>query len=663
MRTLALLLFWAAVASGQSVTYTVSSAWSTGFTGAVVIHGPASAPVTAWVLEFDLPHGIGSHWDATITPLGNGRFRAVGQSWNANIAAGGNVSFGFSGIINGTQLTDPSNATLNGVGVPVNGQGGAGGPGSGPSGCPTAPAGPLAAPPVAPPPGVAAPDRRVVGYFTAWSVYGRNYHVPDVPAERLTHINYAFANIDSNLLIALGDPYADIDKFYPGDSWAPGALRGNFNRLRLLKEEHPHVRTLISVGGWTWSGLFSEVALSPARRQAFAASCVQFMTQYHFDGVDIDWEYPVSGGLASNITRPEDKQNYTLLLQELRAQLDAQGAMDGRHYLLTIAAPAGPGTYANIELDLIHPYLDWINVMAYDFHGSWSPLTNFHNGLYAASGDPSPDPVIATQFNGNSAVQAYLAAGIPADKIVLGAPFYGRGWSGVPATNNGLWQSFAGTPQGTWEPGVFDYDHVVEGLIPAGATRHWHSEAQVPWVHDPQTGLVVSYEDDQSLANKAQYVVGNGLGGIMFWELSCDDAPHTLLSVLADGLLGPRLWLQAATSGAGAGDLWLRVTGVVTGATHVGLVASATPAVIPGAGSFLGLVPDPLLLSLAVRPPAPLDILHWPVGQSPYVNGPLILAPCTLAGLAGQTWEGRAVAYDVAAPALIALSGIATLVW
>ncbi len=660
MRLIALLLSCASLVA-QSVTYTTPSTWSGGFTGSVVIDNPTTAPVNAWVLEFDFAHGIGSYWDATIVSLGGGRFRATGVSWNADIPAGGNVSFGFSGITNGLPLSAPTNATLNGVSVVVNGPGGPVTPP--PSNCPTAPAAGLTAPPIAPQPQGSPPSRRVVGYFPAWGVYGRDYHVPDIPAERLTHINYAFANIGTDLLIALGDPYADTEKFYPGDSWAPGALRGSFNRLKILKEEHPHVKTLISVGGWTWSGLFSEVALTASRRQAFAASCVQFMIQYGFDGVDLDWEYPVSGGLASNITRPQDKQNYTLLLQEMRAQLDAQGALDGRHYLLTIAAPAGPTTYANIELGLVHQYLDWLNIMAYDLHGSWSPLTNFHNGLYAASGDPSSNPVVATQFNVDSAVQAYLAAGVPANKVVLGCPFYGRGWSGVGPTNNGLWQPFTGVPQGTWEPALFDYDHITDLVIPGGAVRHWHPEAQVPWVYDPQAGLMISYEDDQSLANKAQYVIANDLGGIMFWELSCDDDQHSLLSVLADQLLGQRLWLQAATSGAGAGDLWLRVTGVVPSATHVGVLASATPASSLGSGSFFGLVPDPLLLDLLSRAPAPQDPLHWPVGQGPYGGGPLVLPPCTLAALAGQVWQGRAVAYDVAGPGLVALSGIATLAW
>ena len=118
--------------------------------------------------------------------------------------------------------------------------------------------------------------RRIVGYYTSWSVYARNYHVAQIPGDKITHINYAFANLTGGKIV-LGDRYADIDKFYPGDSWAPGALRGNFNQLRKLKQKHPQLRTLISIGGWTWSGNFSDAALTPASRALFATSCADFM--------------------------------------------------------------------------------------------------------------------------------------------------------------------------------------------------------------------------------------------------------------------------------------------------------------------------------------------------------------------------------------------------
>jgi len=374
-------------------------------------------------------------------------------------------------------------------------------------------------------------NKRIVAYFTAWSVYGRDYHVADIPAERITHINYAFANISADGECALGDAYADIDKFYEGDSWDAGSLRGNFNQLIKLRNKHPHLKTLISVGGWTWSTRFSDAALTADSRQRFAASCVDFMKRYGFDGIDIDWEYPVSGGLAGNTTRPEDKQNYTLLMTELRRQLDALQATDGRGYLLTIAAPAGPGIHTNLEMAGLAGVLDWINLMTYDFHGAWSQVTNFNAALYPASGDPTTDAQIREHFNVHAAVTAYLDGGVPAHKLVVGVPFYGRGWRAVGNAGSGLFQSHGGSAQGTWEAGVFDYSDIKDNYLPT-YERFVHPDAKVPWLYDASTGVMISYDDPESLTVKASYVNDRQLGGVMFWELSGDDNQGSLVSAL-----------------------------------------------------------------------------------------------------------------------------------
>jgi chitinase len=383
-------------------------------------------------------------------------------------------------------------------------------------------------------------EKRIVGYFPEWSVYQRNYHVANIPAEKLTHINYAFAKISEVGECALFDSYAAIDKFYTGDKWDPGFLRGNFHQLQILKQNHPNLKTLISVGGWTLSGRFSDVALTDVSRGKFARSCVAFMVKYGFDGIDVDWEYPVGGGLESNKTRPEDKPNYTLLLAELRKQLDEQGKTDKKKYLLTIAAPAGPKTYANVELDKIHAHLDWINLMTYDFHGSWSTLTNFNAPLFASAADPTEDEAIRKHFNMDSAVKAYLKAGVPADKLVLGVPFYGRGWGGVKNINNGLYQPHApNPPPGTWEAGVFDYKDIAAKYLGKMA-RHWHDDAKVPWLFDEKAGIMISYDDPESLRLKAEYVNRTKLGGVMFWELSADDREASLLNVLHGVLRGKK---------------------------------------------------------------------------------------------------------------------------
>jgi chitinase len=370
---------------------------------------------------------------------------------------------------------------------------------------------------------------RVVGYFTAWGVYGRDYHVDELPAAQLTHINYAFANISPSGECVLGDPYADTERTYPGDRW-DDPLRGSFRQLQLLKERHPHLRTLISVGGWTWSGRFSDVALTEASRARFATSCADFMERYGFDGIDVDWEYPISGGEPSNVTRPEDRANYTLLLRALRRELDARGAASGRRYLLTIAAPAGPAIIENLEVEALPSILDWINVMSYDFHGAWGTRTGFNAPLRAIAGDPNPEP-IRSGFNIDAAVRTYLARGVPPSQLVLGVPFYGRSFQNVDATQNGLFQPHGGAAEGTWERGVVDWKDLRANYLPTW-TRHWHAEAQVPWLYDPIRRVMISYDDPESLRIKRDYARGLGLGGVMIWEMSADDAEGSMIAAV-----------------------------------------------------------------------------------------------------------------------------------
>jgi len=366
-------------------------------------------------------------------------------------------------------------------------------------------------------------NKKIIGYYTSWSVYVRNYHVPDIPADKINYINYAFANIDNATgTIKLGDYYADVDKWYPGDSWHPDSLRGCFHQLQILKANNPHVKTFISIGGWTWSTYFSNIALTQQSREIFAASCVDFIQEYEFDGVDIDWEYPVSGGLGSNIYRPEDKQNFTLLLAELRSQLDQAG-----DYLLTIAAPASPLIQENIEIDLIHQYLDWINIMTYDFHGPWGgvpdPVTNFNTPLYVVPEDPTPEPYHSS-FNMSAAVEGYLGQGVPMEKLHASLAFYGRGFGGVPNVNNGLFATYIGPANaGTWENGVFDYWDLAQNYIDMnGYVSYWNDVAKVPWIYNPNTQNMISYDNPQSMEIKVNYIKSMNLGGVMFWEFSGD---------------------------------------------------------------------------------------------------------------------------------------------
>ena len=368
---------------------------------------------------------------------------------------------------------------------------------------------------------------RIVGYYTSWSVYARKFEVSQIRAAKLTHINYAFANISPKGECVLGDPWADVQKAYPGDR-TTDLVKGNFGQLARLKRKHPHLKTLISIGGWTWSGRFSDVALTPKSRQHFAGSCVAFMKRYGFDGIDIDWEYPVSGGKAGNRSRPEDKQNLTHLLAELRQQLDTQGKQDRRHYLLTIAAPASPEKSVNLEVAGLAKHLDWINVMAYDYNGSWSERTGFNAPLHSSSND--------NQLNCATTVQTYLKAGLPRDKLVVGVPFYGRSWKGVTPEQHGLHQPHQGAAKGSWEPGSIDYKDLQKNYVGL-YTRHWHADAKVPWLYDNTSKTMVSYDDVDSISDKARFVAKQRLGGIMIWELSQDTADkQSLLNVISDTL-------------------------------------------------------------------------------------------------------------------------------
>lgn len=360
-----------------------------------------------------------------------------------------------------------------------------------------------------------------VGYFTGWSTYS-NYQVSDIDASLLTHINYAFANISSDGKIAVGDSWADVEKTFPGDT-ADQPYKGNFYQLTKLKQQYPHLKTLISVGGWTWSERFSDVALTEQSRTIFAESCLQFILKYGFDGIDLDWEYPVAGGEADNINRPEDKQNFTLLLKKIRETLDAQSAKDGKTYLLTIAAGASSSYAANTQLNLIQQYVDYIQLMTYDIHGSWDIMTGMNAPLYR-----DPETGFSWEWSVQDTIRLYLNQGVPANKLIMGVPFYGRAYNQVTNSNNGLYQSFMGSGSAIGY-GVLEANYVNKN----GFTRYWEPDSKVPWLFNGSQ--FISYDDAESIGYKTSFIKGNNLGGAMMWELS-QDPNKVLLSQINNDL-------------------------------------------------------------------------------------------------------------------------------
>lgn len=332
----------------------------------------------------------------------------------------------------------------------------------------------------------------VVGYYASWASAGG--HTPDkLPAERFTQINYAFAKIEGGKAV-LGDPARDGK-----------ALRG----LTELRKRNPDLKIALSLGGWDESAGFSDAAASAESRKIFARSCADLLARHGLDGVDLDWEYPVSGGAPGVVHRPQDRENFTLLLRELRQALDRQGRRDGKQYVLTIAGALDGSYLNNIEPQAVAETVDHIFLMAYDLHGPWDSSADFNAPLYTPSDGP---PRYRASVDGG--VSAWLARGVPAEKLVLGMPLYGYIYQGVSGRNGGLYSRFDSAKSVPW-------DRVKSEYLNRSAYRQFrHEEAEVPYLYGNRAFL--SYDDPDSVAAKAELARRRGLGGVGFWELSQD---------------------------------------------------------------------------------------------------------------------------------------------
>jgi len=416
-----------------------------------------------------------------------------------------------------------------------------------------------------------------VGYFIQWGIYARAYYVKNLvtsgAADKLTHINYAFANIDPvNLTVLNGqthatssnpedpnqgdggnDAWADYQKTFSdtvsgvADTWNQ-TLAGNFNQLKELKAKYPKMHILMSIGGWTYSKYFSDVAATDASRKKFVASAIDAYIKGNlpssggyggpgsaagiFDGIDIDWEWPGVLGHVGNHFGPNDKANFVLLMKEFRTQLDALG---GQHYLLTAFGPADPDKIAvGWDLPALAQYIDIFNVQGYDFHGagsdnSWEPnRTGHQSNLYLDPNDPYP-----FHFSCDSAIQNYLNVGISPQKLTLGLPFYGRGWKGVAAGGqNGQWQTANGAA-----PGQFGSDNLESGTretynlnSSVGGTVYHDTRSIATYKFTGDGGEWWSYDDAWCIGQKANYIKSKNLLGAMIWEMCGDDG--TLMNAI-----------------------------------------------------------------------------------------------------------------------------------
>ncbi|KAJ8587170.1 glycoside hydrolase [Rhizopogon salebrosus TDB-379] len=337
-----------------------------------------------------------------------------------------------------------------------------------------------------------------VGYFVNWGIYGRKFPPSKIPVQDLTHILYAFADMrpDSGEVV-LSDAWADKDIHYPGDSWndVGNNLYGNFKAIYKLKQQNRHLKVLLSIGGWTYSPKFHPIVVNPALRANFVRSAIRLLEDYGLDGLDVDYEYPSNDHQA---------RGYVDLLRELRAGLDHHAQMKGvnHRFLLTIAAPCGPDKYTLLHAHEMDRYLDFWNMMAYDFSGSWDSVANHQANLY---GGP---------INASQAISWYIANGVHRSKIVVGIPLYGRSFMDT----SGPGTPFNGVGQGSWEQGVYDYR-----VLPLPSSYVFQDDKAIAsWTHDYQKKEMVSYDNEQVGMWKGKWIRREGLGGSMFWELSGD---------------------------------------------------------------------------------------------------------------------------------------------
>jgi chitinase len=358
---------------------------------------------------------------------------------------------------------------------------------------------------------------KVIGaYYPSGSV--ARYPIARIPAARLTHLFYAFARIEAGRCVV----GADADE--------------HFAALAELKHSHPHLRTLISIGGWEAGG-FSDAARTAASRKRFVASCIALFFDSHrgsFDGVDIDWEFPVYGGPQGITARPQDRRNMTSLAREFRRQLDAFGKeRGGQVFLLTAALPVGrlqsAGAYdpaRSFELGELAETLDLINLMTYDMGTGFSAVSTFNAPLREVPADPLSTP-LRRWNNVEAAIDYYQEHGVPAHKLVLGVPFYGRGFRVSTDANHGLYQPYSAP----FEAG--DWRAIKSRLLTDPRwQQHWHPVAQTPWLFHPEDRVFVSYEDPRSIGIRAQLAKDRGLRGVFMWELTGDDEQHSLLQAM-----------------------------------------------------------------------------------------------------------------------------------
>lgn len=371
--------------------------------------------------------------------------------------------------------------------------------------------------------------KEIIGYYPSWK--WRTMENPMTPAkipfDKLTMINYAFFYPLPDGKIIGRDSVGD-EMILKGER---DSVKGGYTPGTALTDlAHQHgVKVLLSIGGWADSYNFPEVASGSATRGTFAHSCVERIKEFGFDGIDIDWEFP---GYVEHKGTPKDKINCTLLLQAVRDSLNALGKQTGRKYLLSAALPAGAETASGFEIEKIAPLLDMLNVMTYDFSGPWDSLSGYNSPLYSPRSDDSVRNV-------DAAFKLYSELyKIPASKINIGVPFYGHTFTSCVAP----YSKFDGEDTVHFSSHGSDYNDIVK--LMGNFKRYWDDYAKVPYLVSAEWNEFISYDDEESVAAKAQYVLDNNAHGIGIWEITGDYLPNgtsPLLDVIYEKFKGGKI--------------------------------------------------------------------------------------------------------------------------
>lgn len=369
-----------------------------------------------------------------------------------------------------------------------------------------------------------------VSYYISWagSESARNFQPDDIDVTQLTHINYAFSDLCWKKNSSAGrnctNPSIQLQKDYVYDGEIiigdPEVDFKYMKELNDLKAINPDLKILSSVGGWSWSVNFSNMAADEISRRTFANSIVKFLRAYQLDGIDIDWEYPVEGGDEKNSRRPEDKINFTLMAKTVREALDAAGMEDGKYYLQTIAAAQGDNYISNADMAVSSAYLDFINIMTYDYSGDWATLAHHNSPMYYDAKHPLSG---AKRNNVQGSVSSFIKNGVPNHKVVLGVPFYGKGWDGCPEPGEYQTCLTQESSEGSYETGVFDiYDLEDNYINKNGYVRYWNEASKNPYLYNKEIGRFITYNDENTMLYTASIVKSLDIAGVMSWDITSD---------------------------------------------------------------------------------------------------------------------------------------------